>query len=173
MMILASLALPLLFALFGLLFTVSRQDLTTAFREGATEGLHTAFGLLPTLVMLMTAVSMFSASGAPEYLATWLTPILSKIGIPPELTPLILIRPLSGSGSTALLTQLYETYGADSDVAFCASVLTASSDTLLYVVAVYLSGVKKTRHTLLSAFLVMLLGIVLSCLFSRLWYPGA
>jgi len=172
MMTLASLALPLLFALFGLLLAFSRNDLADAFRTGATEGLHTAFGLLPTLVMLMTAVSMFSASGAPAYIATWLAPVLAKLGIPSELTPLLLIRSLSGSGSTALLTQLYDTYGPDSAIAFYASVLTASSDTLLYVIAVYLSGIKKTRHTLLSAILVMLLGILLSGIFSRLYYPG-
>lgn len=161
--------IPLILTVMGLACAFSKKDLPGAFLKGAKEGLTSGVGLLPTLVILMTAVSMFSAGGAPELLSEWLSPVMTKIGIPPELTPLLIVRPLSGSGSTALLNELYEAHGPDSFVAKCASVLTASSDTLLYVTAVYLSaaGVKKSRHTVPAAILVMLLGIVLSCVLVR------
>ncbi len=162
--------IPLLLAVFGLACVFSKKDLPSAFLTGAKDGLSSGIGLLPTLVILMTAVSMFSASGAPELLAKLLEPLFTKIGIPPELTPLLIVRPLSGSGSTALLHEIYETYGADSLAAQCASVITASSDTLIYVTAVYLSAakVKKSRHTIPAAILVMLAGILLSCFLTRL-----
>ena len=161
--------IPLLLALMGLACAFSKKDLPGAFLTGAKDGLSSAVGLLPTLVLLMTAVSIFSASGAPELLSEFLAPLMTKLGIPPELTPLLVVRPLSGSGATALLSNIYETYGPDSFAAKCASVLSASSDTLLYVTAVYLSaaGVKKSRQTVPAALLVMMLGIVLSCFLVR------
>ncbi len=163
------LLMPAILTVFGLACVFSKKDLPSAFLSGAKEGLRSGVGLLPTLVILLTAVSMFSASGAPEMLAELLSPLLSRLGIPAELTPLLIVRPLSGSGATALLSEVYETYGADSFAAKCASVLTASSDTLVYVTAVYLSaaGVKRSRHTVPAAILVMLLGVVLSCLLVR------
>jgi len=163
------LLMPAVLTVFGLACVFSRKDLPGAFLQGAKGGLQSAVGLLPTLVILMTAVSMFSASGAPQMLARLLSPLLSRLGIPAELTPLLIVRPLSGSGSTALLTEIYAAYGPDSFASKCASVLTASSDTIVYVIAVYLSaaGVKKSRHTVPAALAVMLLGIVLSCLLVR------
>jgi spore maturation protein B len=162
--------MPAIMTFFGLACVFSKRDLPGAFLSGAKDGLRSGIGLLPTLVILLTAVSMFTASGAPAMLANVLSPVLSHIGIPAELVPLLITRPLSGSGSTALLSDLYETHGPDSFVGTCASVLTASSDTLVYVISVYLSaaGVKKSRHTVPAALLVMLLGIVLSCLLVRL-----
>ena len=165
---LTSLILPLLLCGFSLLFLFHRRDLSEAFLGGAKEGIASAFGLLPTLVILLTAVSMFTASGASACLAAWLSPLLTKIGIPAELTSLLLVRPLSGSGSTALLSELYQVHGPDSFVGQCASVLTASSDTLVYVIAVYMAGVKKTRHTLPAAVAVAILSALLSCFFTRL-----
>ncbi len=163
-------AFPLLLTGFGLLLTVSRRDLPGAFLAGAQDGLNAGVGLLPTLVILMTAVSMFQASGAPEKLTELLSPLLTRVGIPPEIIPLLIVRPLSGSGSLALLSSLFETAGPDSTAARCAAVLTASSDTLIYVMAVYLSaaGVKKSRHAVPAAFLVMLLSVLLSCILVRL-----
>ncbi len=166
----SQLLLPLLLALFGLLCLFTRRDVGGAFLLGAKEGLSSGVGLLPTLILLMTAVSMFSASGAPQALAALLSPFMTALGIPSELTALLLVRPLSGSGSTALLSDLLETYGPDSFVSQCAAVLTASSDTLIYVVSVYLAaaGVRHSRHTLPAAIGVMLLGNVLACLLVRI-----
>ena len=161
----SSLIIPALLTLFGLACVFSKRDVPSAFLEGAADGVRSGIGLLPSLVILMTAVSMFSASGAAEALSELLEPIMTKLGIPSELIPLIVVRPVSGSGSTAMLSEIFEKYGPDSYAAKCASVLMASSDTLVYVAGVYMSaaGVRKTRHTLPAAFLVMLLGIFLSC----------
>ena len=171
-MIITELIVPAVLALFGLWCVISKKDMLNPFLIGAEEGFKSGIGLIPTLVLLMTAVTMFSASGAAEYIAEILSPFLSKLGIPAELVPLIIVRPVSGSGGTALLTDLMNKYGADSFPARCASVLCASSDTLFYVMTVYLAagGVKKSRHTLICAVLVMLLGIFLSCLLVRLFY---
>lgn len=166
----SSLIIPAILTFFGIGCLFSKKDLPGAFTEGAKEGLRSCIGLLPTLVLLMTAVAMFRASGAAEALANLLRPVAEKLGIPPEITTLLLVRPFSGSGATALLSELYETFGPDSFPAKCASVLTASSDTLVYVLSVCLTaaGVKKSRHTLPAAILTMLTGIFLSCLAVRL-----
>ena len=166
----SSLIIPSILAVFGIACTFSKKDLPSAFLDGAKSGLESGIGLLPSLVILMTAVTMFSTSGAAEALSQLLEPLLIRLGIPSEIIPLLIVRPISGSGGTALLSDILEKYGADSSAAKCASVLMASSDTLVYVVAVYMSaaGIKKTKHTLPAAFIVMLLGIFLSCLFVRL-----
>lgn len=166
---LADMIIPALLAVFGLFCAFSRRDLPGAFLDGANEGLRSGLGLLPSLVILMTAVSMFSASGLADAVSGFCTPLFDQLGIPEELVSFIIVRPVSGSGSIALLTEIFEKTGADSFPSKCASVIMASSDTLIYVTAVYMSaaGVKKTRHTLPAAFLLMLLGIFLSCLLVR------
>ncbi len=167
----SALAVPIILSLFGALCLLSRKDTLSPFMEGASDGLKSAFGLIPTLVLLMTSVSMFSACGAADYLAGLLSPLLSGIGIPSELVPLIIVRPISGSGGTAILTDILQKYGADSFIGRSASVICASSDTLFYVLTVYLSaaGVKKSRHAFPAAFIVMLLGIILPCIILRLF----
>ena len=165
----SSLSIVIVLFLFGLVLAVSKKDLYASFTEGAAQGLRTTVGLLPTLVLLMTSISMLSASGASEMISSLVSPLLEKIGVPSELTPLILIRPVSGSGSTALLSELYSKYGADSIPGLCASVMFASTDTVVYVIAVYFSAarVKHTRHTLPVAAAVMLLSVFLSCALVR------
>lgn len=175
---LAGLAIPLLLALLALLILFRRRqspDLFDAFLGGAREGMETSVRLLPTLVALMTAVSMVSASGLGERLSAWLAPVLTPLGIPAELLPLVLIRPVSGSGSNAMLLDLFDRYGADSLIGLTASVLVGSSDTLLYVIAVYFSavGVRRTRHALPAAILVAFLSLLFSAWISlRLFGEG-
>lgn len=171
----AALAVPLL--LCGMAVTIlvcsrKRSDLFDEFLVGAREGMMTTVRLLPTLVALLTAVSMLRASGFLEWLAEVLTPYTARIGLPAELLPLILIRPVSGSGSNAMLIDLFEKYGADSFIGLCASVLLGSSDTLVYIIAVYFSavGVRRTRHALLAATLTALLCLFLSILACRLFF---
>ena len=166
----SSLSILILLSGFGLAMILSKKDLFSSFTDGARQGLKTTVNLLPTLVLLMTSISMFNASGAAEAVSGLLSPLLSRIGVPPELTPLILIRPVSGSGSTALLSELYSKYGTDSLAGLCASVMLASSDTIVYVIAVYSSAakVRHTRHTLPVAVAIMLLSVFLSCALVRL-----
>lgn len=108
-----------------------------SFLRGARDGLSTAVSILPTMVLLMTALSMFNRSGAAEALSTVSAPLLTPLGIPPEVLPLALTRPVSGSASSATFASLLETFGADSLPALTAAVLMGSSDTLVYVIATY------------------------------------
>ena len=167
----AKLTLPLVIAGVGaMLFTgKSRFD---SFLSGAKDGLSCAIRLLPTLVALLVAVRMFNACGAVELIGRWLSPLCDAIGLPHELLPLLLTRPLSGSASTAAYSELLATYGADSFPALCASVIMGSSDTMIYVISVYFSslGLSKSRHAYPAATAIMLLCIFFSCLVCRLWF---
>lgn len=169
---LSALAIPSVILFLSLILLFSKRAYFDEFLEGAKDGLQTAVNLLPTLVALMVAVSMLSASGAVDYLAGLLAPVGDAVGVPMELLPLIITRPVSGSGSTAILSDIFDKYGPDSFVGLCASVIMGSSETLIYVVAVYFSSVhiKKTRHTLPAAFLTMLFCVFFSCFVCRLFF---
>ena len=165
----SSLILPIILSVFALYAIFSKRDTQAWFISGASEGLKSAFALIPTLVLLLTAVSMFTASGAAELLSKLLYPILNKVGVPSELAPLLIVRPLSGSGATALLTDVFEKHGPDSFIGLCASVISGSSDTVFYVTALYMSGAgaTKSRYTLPCAIVIMIIGILLSCILVR------
>ncbi len=167
----SNLILPLILSVFALFCLFSKKDTQNSFILGAKEGLNSSFALIPTLVLLLTAVSMFSASGAAELIAIPLSPILRKVGVPSELAPLLIVRPLSGSGATALLTDVFEKHGPDSFIGICASVISGSSDTVFYVTALYMSGAgaTKSRYTLPCAIAVMIFGIILSCVLVRVF----
>ena len=119
------------------------------FTQGAKEGLQTAVRLLPTLVGLIAAISMLRASGLLESLSAGLQPVLQRFGVDAELVPLILLRPFSGSGSTAYVTELFSQYGADAAVSKAAAVLSSSTETTFYAAAVYFGGrgYKSLRYT--------------------------
>lgn len=170
-----ALAIPLIVTAAGLIMLFSRKDMFAAFTDGAKDGLTTAVRLLPTLAALCVAVKLLAASGLTDALCGLLEPLTSTVGIPPEILPLILTRPFSGSASTAAYAGLLESCGADSFPALCASVLLSCSDTVLYVSAVYYTSVnvRRTRHTLPAAFTVMLLCVFLSCLLCRIFFSGA
>lgn len=140
------------------------------FTAGASDGLRACIRVLPSLVALMTAVSMLRASGLIEILVQGIAPAARSLGLPPEVVPLALLRPVSGSGSLAMLENIYATYGADSLIGQVASVLQSSTETTFYTITVYYgaAGVKRTRHTLAAAAGGDLTGIVLSALTVKL-----
>lgn len=170
--LISALAMPLVVLGVGLIFLFGKKNYFEAFCTGARTGLRTALELLPTLTALMVAVSMLNASGAVAWLSKLLSPVASAIGVPPELLPLLLTRPFSGSAATASYSALLEELGPDSPAALCASVIYASSDTMVYVIAVYFSAVRirKTGSAFPAAFAVMLFCIFFSCFFCRLWF---
>ena len=165
----ASLMLPLVIVCVGLLM-LTRRGGFDSFITGARSGLSSAIKLLPTLVALLVAVRMLSACGAVELLGRLLSPVCDAIGVPSELVPLLVTRPISGSAATASYSELLNTYGADSFPALCASVIMGSSDTLVYIISVYFSslGLAKSRHAYPCAAAVMLFCIFFSCLVCRL-----
>ena len=137
-------------ALAGMLRGVKVYDI---FIEGARDGFNVAVRIIPFLVGILVAIGMFRASGAMDMLTDALRPLLRRTNFPPEVFPLALLRPLSGSGSLALATDIIKRYGADSRIARMAATLYGSSETLFYVLAVYLGaiGVKRTRHAVPAA----------------------
>ena len=169
---LAALAIPAVTLLVGCVMLFGRRNYFDAFTKGAREGLQTALGLCPTLIALTVAISMLNASGAVTLLSDLLAPLADRIGLPPELLPLLITRPFSGSASTAAFNGLLETVGPDSLTGLCASVIFASSDTVVYVIAVYFSsvGIRHTRYALPAALAVMLFCIFFSCFLCRICF---
>lgn len=153
---------PLAVAAILLFCLFRRVPVFDAFTGGAKEGLRTAISILPTLVGLMTAVTMLSASGALDLLAQIVHPLADALGLPAGVVPLVLMKPVSGSGSNAILAQILQQYGPNSFTGRVASVLAGSTETALYCIAVYYGavGIRKTRHTLPAA----LTGDLAACL---------
>lgn len=141
---------------------VNRAPLYDAFVEGAGEGLKTARKILPPLIAMLCAIRAFSESGLTGVLSSLLAPALQWARIPPETLPLMLLRPLSGSASLAVLKDILHVYGPDSRVGLVASVMMGSSETVFYTCCVYLgaAGVKNSRHTIPCALLAWLAGSV-------------
>ena len=120
------------------------------FIEGVKEGLKSAAEIMPFLIAIFVGIEALSVSGAMNGLEKLTSPILTRLGIPAELTPLILLRPVSGSGSLGLLEHILSSCGADSFAGRCASVMSGSCETVFYVFAVYfgVTSVQRTRHCL-------------------------
>ena len=134
---LSSLVIPVLLAGVALYGMGKRVDVYGALTHGAEEGLTVLLKVLPALVGLLTAVAMFRASGALEWLTGLCAPALEFLGIPPETTPLMLVRPVSGSGALAVGSDLIATYGPDSYIGRVAAVMLGSTETTFYTIAVY------------------------------------
>jgi len=120
------------------------------FVEGAKEGFWLAVRLMPYIVGIYVAIGIFRASGAMDLLSSMLKPLLSLFGVPPEVLPLFIVRPLSGPAALGLTADLIDRYGPDSFIGRLASTIDASTDTTLYILAVYFAsvGVRKARYSL-------------------------
>lgn len=142
--------LPVLFGGAVLWGILRGQSVFQSFLRGAGEGLSTAVKLIPTLCGLLAAVSMLRASGALELMGWALAPILQKVGVAPELVPLMLTKPFTGAGSLALGSQIIRDAGVDSQTGRTAAVLLASCETAFYTVSVYFGATKarRTRYTM-------------------------
>ena len=158
----SSFLIPLLLALISLRALREKINVYDALADGAAEGLRVLLRIFPHLLVLLTALAMFRASGALDALTRWLRPALEWMGIPPETAPLVLLRPLSGSGGLAIGSELITTYGPDSTVGRTAAVMLGSSETTFYTIAVYFgaAGIKKLRHTLAAALIADIAGFL-------------
>lgn len=152
---------------YGLLRRVKMYD---AFVEGALEGLRTAVGILPYLLSALVAVELMKSSGAMDLLCAICTRPLGWLGVPGELTPLVVLRPFSGSAALAALQDIFITHGPDATVSRIASALMGSTETIFYTISLYFGahGIKKSRHTIPAALLSMLAGTIAAALFTRL-----
>lgn len=149
---------------------VKRVKVYEVFVVGAKDGFTIAVRIIPYLVAILVAVGMFRASGALDLLLGLLAPVLNFIGFPPENLPLALMRPLSGSGSLGLLTDVVNEHGADSLYAKIGATMFGSSETTFYVLAVYFGsvGVVRTRHAIPAGLIADAVG-ALSAVYLCLW----
>lgn len=164
-------ALPVIVGFIVLFGFFRGVDVFDSFLAGAKEGLQTSMGILPTLIGLIMAVSMVRASGLLELLCGLAAPLAQAAGVSPELLPLAVLRPISGSGASAYTLSLLERFGPDSPTGKIASVLSSSTETTFYAVTVYFGAcqVKKMRYTVPAALLGDMAAVVLSVLTVRLW----
>lgn len=163
---------PLILLAVSALALRKKEDPYSLMLEGAAEGLQVLASILPSLILLLTAVHMLRASGAVEILSQMLSPVFSFFGIPPETALLVLIRPISGSAALAVGSELMVRYGVDSPVGRTAAVMLGSTETTFYVVSVYFgaAGVSKTRYTLPAALFADFVGFFMASLTVRLLY---
>jgi spore maturation protein B len=142
--------IPLILVGFPLYGLAKRVPVYETFVEGAKEGFNVAVRIIPYLVAILFAVAMFRASGAMDFLVRVLDPVLGVIGFPAEVLPMAIVRPLTGSGSAALVVDMINRYGEDSIFVKMAAVMFGSSETTFYVIAVYFGaiGIKRTRHAI-------------------------
>ncbi len=134
------------------------------FLSGAGEGLYTLKQILPSLLGLLFAIEIFKASGALDLMTFALSPLLSRLGIPPEVVPLGLLRPVSGSGSLAIVSDIFEKAGPDRFAGRCASVMMGSTETTFYTIAVYFgaAGIKKISYAPFAALFADFVGFAAS-----------
>jgi len=162
--------LPVMLLTFIVAALYKKIPLYDTFIDGAKEGFSIGVKIIPYLVGILVAIGMFRASGAIEFLAHALAPALNLIGMPADILPLAIIRPLSGSGALGITTEIANQYGGDSYMARLAAVMTGSSETTLYVIAVYFGsvGISKIRHALIAGLVADIAGILASIFICRL-----
>ncbi|MBQ2938047.1 MAG: spore maturation protein [Clostridia bacterium] len=166
----SNIAMPLMIIIIVLYGVVERQKVFDIFLEGAKEGISIVFNIFPTLVGLFMAIGALRSSGVIDLIVNLMTPIFNLCNFPTEILPLALIRPISGSSSIAVATDIMKNFGVDSNIGFIASVIMGSTETTVYTIAVYSSsiGIKKTRFVLWAALIADFVGIVTSVVVCRL-----
>lgn len=147
-----------------LVATYQRIPAYELFVEGGKEGVKMAFTLLPFLLGMIVSISILRSSGALDAFISLISPLLSIIGVPPEIVPLALIRPISGSAALGMTTELTEFYGPDSFIGRLAATMQGSTDTTLYILTLYFGavGIKRMNYALKVGLLADLVGIIIS-----------
>ncbi len=165
---------PTLLLITSLLALRKKENAYDILISGAADGLKLLVSIVPALVLLLTAATMLRTSGAIELISTYLAPVFSFFGIPPETAILVLIRPISGSAALAVGADLMAQYGVDSLVGRTVSVMLGSTETTFYTISVYFgaAGIKKTRYTIFAALFADLVGFVVASLAVRLLYES-
>ncbi|HID37953.1 MAG TPA: spore maturation protein [Calditrichaeota bacterium] len=169
---LSILAIPVIILLFIGYGGLKKVKVYEVFVEGAKEGFNVGVKIIPFLVAMLVAIAMFRASGALDVITVLFKPITDFVGMPSEVLPMALMRPLSGSGSLGVMTDLMKTYGVDSLIGFTASTMFGSTETTFYVVAVYFGAVniRNTRYALPAGLLADAAGLITAALICKLWF---
>ena len=160
----SNLAMPMVIFFIILYGVTEKVKVFDNFLEGAKEGVKTTFSILPTLIGLFLAIGVLRSSGVLDFIIKLSSPILEIFNFPSELMPLAILRPISGSASIAVATDIMKQAGVDSLIGNIASTIMGSTETTLYTIAIYTSciKIKKTRFILLAALTADITGIIVS-----------
>lgn len=142
------------------------------FVEGAKDGINICIKIMPYLLAMIMAVTVFRASMAMDYFIKLVKPFVNVIGLPPELVPLAMIKPLSGSGAMGIFAETLKKYGADSYIGLVASIMMGSTETIFYTITVYYGAVniRKIRHTLIAAVFADITAIIMAVISAKFIY---
>ena len=162
--------LPFLFICLLIYCFIKKINTYDTFVEGAKGAIKLVVSIFPYIATIMIAVSLLRLSGITLFLSNILSPVFGFFGIPKELCELIILRPFTGSGSFAILNDIYTQYGVDSYISRCASVILGCSETIFYVTTIYLSQtkVKKLLYAIPVALIATFIGAIASCLLCKI-----
>lgn len=174
MTMISALLVPLLLAATALWGVARRVDVYDALTAGAADGLKVVLKIFPALLVMMVCIYMLRASGALDAAEGLLAPILKKVGIPAETMPILLLRPVSGSGALGVGSELIQNYGPDSTIGWTAAVMLGSTETTFYTIAVYFGGlgIRRTRYAVPAAICADLAGFLAAAWAVRLFFPA-
>lgn len=163
-------AIPLIIMVFVVYAARKKVPVYESFVAGAKGGFEVAVKIIPYLVAMLVAIGIFRASGAMHVFVSALSPLAHLIGMPPEALPMGILRPLSGSGSLGLMTDIMKRYGPDSFIGVLVSTMYGSSETTFYVIAVYFGAVNiyRTRHAVAAGLIADIVGMLGALLICRL-----
>lgn len=167
-------AIPLLLFIVPILALVNKVKVYEAFVDGAKGGFDVAIKIIPYLVAILVAIGMFRASGAMDIFVKIISPLTDLIDMPAEALPAALMRPLSGSGTLGIATELMKEHGPDSFIGRLVSTFFGSTETTFYVIAVYFGavGIKKTRHAVPAGLIGDLAGLLAALFICRIVFGG-
>ena len=165
----SNLAMPMIILLIVIYGLIEKKEVFDKFIEGAKDGIKIVINIFPTLVGLFLAVGTLRSSGIIDIIIKFIDPLLKLINFPSEIMPLAILRPISGSSSIAIATDIMKNFGVDSQIGMIAAVIMGATETTLYTIAVYSSSVKikKTRFVLIAALTADIVGILTSIVICR------
>ena len=168
----SALAVPVFILIILIYALVKKASPFDAFIKGASNGMTTILKVFPSLLALIVAVEIMNECGLCDFMASLLSPVLSFFSVPQEITPLALMRGVSGSGSTALLQNIFHKFSPDSFISRCASVISGSTETTFYTIAIYFGASKATkmRHSVLCAVIADICCVIIGCNICRLFF---
>mgnify|MGYP004476207109 FL=1 len=167
---LSSAAMPIVILIILLFGLIEKNKVFDTFLDGAKEGLEIVLKIFPTLIGLFVAIGALRSSGILDFFISLLKPGLVLLKIPSEIMPLAMLRPISGSASIAVATDIMKTFGVDSNIGLITSTIMGSTETTLYTIAIYTSAVriKKTRFVLIAALAADIAGMITSVVIWRI-----
>lgn len=166
----SNLAMPIIILLIVIYGLIEKNKVFDDFLDGAKEGIQIVLSIFPTLIGLFVAIGALRSSGILDIIINFITPILNVIKFPSEIMPLAMLRPISGSSSIAVATDIMKNYGVDSQIGIIASTIMGSTETTIYTIAIYTSciKVKKTRFVLAAALIADVVGMIISVIVCRI-----